>query len=203
MLTNYGIRSMDIIFALCALILFAIPMLLIAIVIYLEDRRPILFRQPRIGRGIVVFEILKFRTMFADQTRFIGTSDSALDLRESRARFVTTSANDPRITKVGRFLRPLHLDELPQLFNVLKGDMSIVGVRPDVPVQEADYPPEKWRLRHMYRPGITGVAQVAPDVSSMDDRTEKDLIWVRERSMALYLKVLIQTVGKVAKRNSL
>lgn len=137
--------------------------------------------------------------------RFVGEVDreGEENIAAQREKFITTSANDTRITQVGRFLRPAHLDELPQLLNVFLGEMSLVGVRPDVAVQEADYEPQEWIDRHVLRPGITGMAQVDPTVDSMKARTERDLTWVRNRSVGLYFRLLLETVGKVLKRNSL
>lgn len=202
-LTSFLIRFLDVALTLAALLIFALPMVIIAALIYLEDRAPILFRQPRVGKAARVFEIYKFRTMYTDASRSIGQAKDDDDLENARARFVTTSQNDPRITKVGRILRPLHLDELPQLLNVLNGDMSLVGVRPDVPVQQTDYTPVEWTQRHVFRPGITGLAQIDPNIESLADRTNCDLKWVTDRSAMLYFKILFRTVLKVAKRNSL
>lgn len=202
-LTSFLIRFLDLALTLAGLLIFALPMVIIAAFIYLEDRTPILFRQPRVGKVARVFEIYKFRTMYTDASRSVGQAENGGDLDDARARFVTTSQNDPRITKVGRILRPLHLDELPQLLNVLNGDMSLVGVRPDVPVQQADYTPAEWAQRHVFRPGITGLAQVNPNIGSLADRTSCDLKWVTDRSVKLYVKILFLTVAKVAKRNSL
>ena len=202
-LTSFLIRFLDLALTLAALLIFALPMVIIAALIYLEDHAPILFRQPRVGKAARVFEIYKFRTMYNDASRSVGQAEDDGDLDDARTRFVTTSQNDPRITKVGRILRPLHLDELPQLLNVLNGDMSLVGVRPDVPVQQADYTPFEWTQRHVFRPGITGLAQVNPNIESLADRTSCDLKWVTDRSLKLYVKILFLTVAKVAKRNSL
>ena len=114
-----------------------------------------------------------------------------------------TSANDPRITRVGRFIRRTSLDELPQLFNVLLGDMSLVGPRPDVPVQRSLYNDRDWALRCSVRPGITGLAQVVlRSEGTEDDRRELDLRYVREHSVWLDLKILAQTVGRLTGRGA-
>ena len=125
------------------------------------------------------------------------------DLSLARAQFQTTVRNDSRITRVGHWIRRTHLDELPQLLNVVFGHMSLVGVRPDTPVQESDYSSEYWTERHRYRPGITGTAQVyAVEELGLADRSEKERWWLSDRSVSLYLKVLMATVTKVARGSS-
>lgn len=195
-------RLMDVALAFLLLLLTALPMLLIAVLILLDDGRPVLFRQTRVGRGALRFTMFKFRTMTQDRNRASGTV-AGLVTDEDRQKFETTISGDPRITRVGRVLRPMHIDELPQMLNVLAGDMSLVGVRPDVPVQQADYTSQEWIDRHVLRPGITGLAQIDSSVDSMAARTSRDLEWVQNRSFALYLSVLFRTFGKVLKRNSL
>lgn len=196
------IRVMDLILATVMLLLTGVPMIVIATLIMLDDGHPVLFRQTRVGRGGRTFTILKFRTMTFDRNRATGSVVGHVTA-EDRQKFQTTISGDPRITRIGRILRPLHLDELPQVLNVLRGDMSLVGVRPDVPVQQADYTPQEWIDRHILRPGITGLAQIDPSVNSMATRTARDLEWVRNRSFRLYLLILIRTFSKVIKRNSL
>lgn len=195
-------RMMDVALALVMLLVTALPMLVIAALIVLDDGRPILFRQVRVGRGGRHFTILKFRTMTHDRNRASGVVSGPVTAAD-RQKFETTVSGDPRITRVGRVLRPLHMDELPQMLNVLAGDMSLVGVRPDVPVQEADYTAQEWIDRHVLRPGITGLAQIDSSVDSMAARTARDLAWVRGRSFGLYLSILFRTFFKVLKRNSL
>lgn len=195
-------RAVDLALALAILAFSALPMLLVAGAILLDDRGPVLFRQPRVGRARRRFSILKFRTMTHDPNRATGAAIGPVSSVE-RERFQTTIPGDPRITRVGRILRPLHLDELPQMINVLLGEMSLVGVRPDVPVQEADYSPQEWVDRHVLRPGITGLAQIDSTVDSMAARTARDLEWVRNRSLRLYASILLATFGKILKRNSL
>ena len=199
---DHVMRFADITIAFAMLLVTAIPMLAISLAIKLDDKGPILFLQPRVGKDRVVFKIAKFRTMTHDPARAIGAVQGKVTQAERQA-FQTTSANDSRITRVGRVLRPLHLDELPQILNVLFGQMSLVGVRPDVPVQEIEYTPQEWHDRHVLRPGITGWAQISPKVASMADRTAHDLYWTRHRSIGLYFRILLSTIRKVLKRNSL
>lgn len=197
------VRVIDIVIALIVLGIAALPMLLIALAIKLEDRGSVIFFQARVGKHAKVFHIWKFRTMTEDQSRVSGDLVSGTSAAQARAQFQTTSKNDSRITRVGRILRPVHLDELPQIVNVLKGDMSFVGVRPDVPVQIADYTEQNWQRRHVFRPGITGLAQVAKDVDSTEKRTAYDLKWVDTYSLGLYMRILLATFGKILRRNSL
>lgn len=201
-LTGATLRLLDLLIAGPLLALVLLPMLVISLLIWLDDRGSVFFRQTRVGRNLKPFHILKFRTMFVDPDRPSGETTEG-DARTQRPAFQTTKKGDSRITRIGRFLRPTHLDELPQLINVVKGDMSLVGVRPDVPVQIADYTKEIWVKRHRFLPGITGVAQVAPNVESTEHRTSLDMEWINNRSIKLYFIILFKTFGKVLKRNSL
>jgi lipopolysaccharide/colanic/teichoic acid biosynthesis glycosyltransferase len=109
-----------------------------------------------------------------------------------------TRRNDPRITRVGRFIRSTSIDELPQLFNVLLGDMSIVGPRPDLELQRNNYQPEEWQIRHIVRPGITGLAQVNGRSNiSLQDRIEYDIKYVRTHDFWLDFKIILRTFAVV------
>lgn len=200
------LRLFDIVLALCMLLVAAVPMLVIALLIKSEDGGPVLFRQMRVGQGGRHFRILKFRSMRQDQTGQ-GSGEVAgstlEEKRAARAKFRTTGANDDRITRIGRILRKTHMDELPQVLNVLAGDMSLVGVRPDTPAQEVDYTPAYWIKRHTYRPGITGLAQVhAGNHGTMQDRQRWDSEWIDNRSARLYVIILFKTIGRVLKGSS-
>lgn len=203
-MTGAVIRALDIVLALALLVFAAIPMLLIAAAIRLEDGGPALFRQPRVGRGNSIFRVLKFRTMRVDKDVVAsGTSEpGAASLADANARFQRTVPGDPRITSIGRALRPSHLDELPQLLNILRGEMSFVGVRPDTPVQELDYTPEYWLLRHKYKPGLTGPAQLRTDPLTFEQRNAEEMRWIDGYSVANYLRTLAGTVRKVFSRSS-
>lgn len=181
-----AIRMLDMLLAGTLLIGLALPMVLIALAIRLADGGPAMFRQQRVGRGAALFTVLKFRTM-----RMV--SDPAA---------FRTQRGDPRITALGRFLRPSHLDELPQLINVLAGDMSLVGVRPDTPMQQGDYSPDYWQERHRYAPGITGPAQVARGDLTLAERSALERDWLDRKSLPLYVGLLWQTIGKVFARSS-
>lgn len=183
--------------------LLAIPMGLIAALVWREDRGPVLFRQERVGQGGRTFTILKFRTMRVAPDSSLRSPDDGAPTATDRARFQTTVPGDPRITKVGAQLRRTHLDELPQLLNVLSGDMSLVGVRPDTPVQEVDYPADFWITRHTLRPGITGPAQLKSDTADLAERTRLELEWLNSPSLSQYFRVLLGTVRKTSKRSGL
>ena len=179
-------RLFDILLGAVLLVL-GLPLLLpLAIAIRIDSPGAVFYRQTRIGRGGKPFGILKFRSMVANADQIGGHS---------------TVAGDARVTRVGRFIRRTSLDELPQLLNVLCGDMSLVGPRPDVPAQEADYAPEDWRLRNSVRPGVTGLAQALKrSAATPAERTEMDLRYVRQQSLWLDLKILWWTARQVISR---
>ena len=179
-------RLADALVAAGLLLLLAPLLLLLALLVRSDSPGPVLFRQQRIGRGGQPFAILKFRSMVVDASQRGGYQ---------------TSAGDPRITRVGRWLRRSSLDELPQLLNVLRGDMSLVGPRPDVPAQQSLYSPRDWQLRCSVRPGITGLAQATlRSAATASQRLELDLRYVRRQSLVLDLQVLAQTAGQVLLR---
>jgi sugar transferase (PEP-CTERM system associated) len=172
------------------LLLLCLPVLLVAVIcIYLESGLPVLYRQERVGRGGRPFTLYKLRSMRKDA--------------ESNGTPQWAAADDDRTTRVGRFLRKTRIDELPQIFNVLKGEMSFVGPRPERPVfvdQLAKQIPF-YALRHSVKPGITGWAQVRYSYgASVDDAVEKlqhDLYYVKNNSLFLDLMIMIATVEVV------
>lgn len=179
-------RFFDILIALLGLIIAAIPMLFIAIAIKLNSKGPVIFKQERVGKKGKVFQIYKFRSMCvgAEQT---GTG-------------VYSGKGDARVTKVGRILRATSLDELPQFFNLLKGDMSLVGPRPPLtyhPWTWDKYTDEQKRMFDV-RPGITGWAQVngRKDVE-WNKRIKLNVWYVDHVSLWLDIKILFKTVAKV------
>lgn len=181
-------RAMDLTLSLLALPLLAPVMALVALAILLESGRPVLFRQQRVGQGDREFGLYKFRSMVKDAAA-VGPYH--------------TAAGDPRVTRVGRFIRRTSLDELPQLLNVLRGEMSLVGPRPDVPAQRALYTPVDWRERCSVRPGITGLAQAQlRSAATPEQRLALDLRYVRERSLALDARILVWTLGRLTGRGS-
>lgn len=172
-------RGLDVVLAVLVLVLLSPVLALAAVAIKLEDRGPVLFRQVRVGLGGREFEILKLRTMV------VGA--------ESQGAGLAVDRGDPRITRVGRVLRRLSVDELPQLWNVVVGDMSIVGPRPTVRWQVDRYT-DRQRRRLDVRPGITGWAQVHGRATlPWDERIELDLWYVDHRSMWLDLEILART----------
>jgi exopolysaccharide biosynthesis polyprenyl glycosylphosphotransferase len=186
-------RALDVVVASAVLIVTAPLLALSALAVKLQDRGPILFRQTRVGRFGREFTVLKFRTMVVD-------ADSRLaDLRARNERdgplFKVTS--DPRVTKIGKLLRASSLDELPQLFNVLAGSMSLVGPRPALPAEVAKFDDDLLR-RHDMPPGITGLWQVdCRDNSSFEAYRNLDLFYVENWSCALDLVLLWATIPSV------
>jgi lipopolysaccharide/colanic/teichoic acid biosynthesis glycosyltransferase len=176
-------RALDI--AIAAVLLALVSPLLAAalLAIRLESRGAALYRQRRIGKDGVPFDMLKLRTM-VDGAEHIGAG-------------LAVNQNDSRITRVGAFLRRTSLDELPNLLNVLRGEMSLIGPRPTVPVQVAQYT-ERQRGRLAIRPGITGWAQVNGRASlPWSERIELDLYYIEHRSLALDLRIIARTPSLV------
>ena len=172
------------------LLLVAMPvMVLTALLIVLEDGAPIFYSQERVGRGGRPFRVIKFRSMRRDAEK------------DGKPRWA--SSNDDRVTRIGRFIRKLRIDELPQLFNVLNGDMSLVGPRPERPyfVDQLTQQIPFYAVRHCVKPGVTGWAQVRYQYgASVDDAAEKlqyDLYYVKNHSLILDTLVLFETVRVV------
>lgn len=174
-------RLVDFVVSLFLLIILLPSFVLIVILIRRDSPGPAIFRQVRVGRAGRTFTMLKFRTMVEDAGE--------------RGPF-NTAPDDPRITRIGRFLRRTSLDELPQLINVALGDMSLVGPRPEVPIQRQFYGDEEWEARHTIRPGITGLAQIrGRSVVSPERRKALDLEYVRSRGTLLDIRIMIWTAG--------
>lgn len=187
-------------FDLVAVLLLGLLLLPVIAVVALALRMSmgpgIIFRQQRIGRGGSVFTIYKFRTMRHDRRR------RAVPFPGPDRRRVHKSANDPRLTPVGRFLRKWSLDELPQLCNVLRGDMSLVGPRPEMVDIVDRYQP--WQhQRHRVKPGITGLWQVsARGEGMMHEHVDVDLDYVRQVSFGTDLRILVKTVPAALGHNT-
>lgn len=182
-------RVFDWMFALVMLILLAPVMLITALAILFEDGGPIFYKQERVGQNGRLFNVIKFRSMRNDA--------------ESDGKPRWASANDDRVTRVGRFIRKVRIDELPQLYCVLKGDMSMVGPRPERPffVDKLTKEIPFYTVRHSVKPGVTGWAQVRYHYgASVDDAVHKlqyDLYYVKNHTLLLDLMVLFETVGVV------
>jgi sugar transferase (PEP-CTERM system associated) len=182
-------RTFDMLASL-ALLSLAVPVMVItAIAIKVDSAGPIIYRQPRVGRGGRIFNVLKFRSMCADAEH------------DGQPRWA--AQDDDRVTRVGRFIRQMRIDELPQLFNVLMGDMSLVGPRPERPyfVDQLSGQIPFYGLRHSVQPGVTGWAQVRYSYgATVDDSVRKlqfDLFYVKNHSLALDVVILIETIGVV------
>ena len=173
-------RVLDVAIASLALAVLSPVLLVAAIAIRLGSRGPVLYRQRRVGLNGEEFEMLKLRTMVAGSDPVgVGT---------------VVSRDDPRVTRVGRVLRRTSLDEIPNLVNVLRGEMAIVGPRPTIPAQVADYTPRQHR-RHEVRPGITGWAQVQGRAGiPWEQRIELDVYYVEHRSVTLDARILAKTL---------
>jgi Undecaprenyl-phosphate glucose phosphotransferase len=175
-------RAFDIIFSLLAIVVTAPIMLLTAVMVKLTSRGPILYRQERMGMDGRTFHILKFRTMRTD-AELAGAK--------------MASADDPRRTPIGTFLRKYSIDELPQFFNVLVGDMSLVGPRPERPVFIEEFKRQipRYHLRHKVKAGITGWAQIngLRGQTSIQKRIEYDLYYIENWSLLMDLKILVRT----------
>lgn len=185
-------RLMDIVLSGLALLLLCPVLLATALAIALESGRPVLFRQTRLGRGGREFGMFKFRSMVQDASS-IGP--------------YFTAGDDPRITRVGRFIRRTSIDELPQLVNVLLGHMSLVGPRPDVPAQRALYSDADWAQRCSVRPGITGLAQaLMRSDATPQQRLAFDLRYSRlvggPRGLWLDLRIMWWTLSRLGGRGS-
>jgi exopolysaccharide biosynthesis polyprenyl glycosylphosphotransferase len=184
-------RTMDIIGAIVGLILTSIIFLVVAIAIKLEDPKgTVFFSQTRVGKNGKEFKMYKFRSM---------VSDAEERLKDLLKYNETTGAmfkmkNDPRVTKVGRFIRKTSIDELPQLWNVLKGDMSLVGPRPPLPREVEQYT-EYDKQRLLVTPGCTGLWQISGRSNvGFKEMVELDLQYIRNRSILLDLKIIFKTV---------
>ena len=181
-------RLTDIVLSLTALTLLAPVLLLAALAVVLDSGLPVLFRQTRVGMGGREFGMFKFRSMVKNAAS-CGP--------------YFTQANDARITRVGQFIRRTSIDELPQLINVLLGDMSLVGPRPDVPVQQGLYTAMQWDERCSVRPGITGLAQaLIRSEGTQEQRLALDLRYARETSVWFDLKIMWWTLARLTGKGS-
>jgi undecaprenyl phosphate N,N'-diacetylbacillosamine 1-phosphate transferase len=169
---------LDTVFSLFCLIIFSPLFLALAICIKFFDPGPVFFRQKRVGKAENIFLIYKFRTMVVNADK-IGP--------------VLTAENDPRITRLGRFLRRTSLDELPQLINIVKGEMSLIGPRPEVPSIVETYGAEQRKVFKV-KPGLTGWAQVhGRDDLSIEEKSVYDLQYIEKVSFMLDLKIFLLT----------
>jgi Undecaprenyl-phosphate glucose phosphotransferase len=177
-------RATDVAISTVALLILAVPIAILAVLVKLTSRGDVFYRQERMGLTGRSFTILKFRSMYDDAERYTGP--------------VWATADDPRVTPLGRFLRRSNLDELPQLWNVLKGDMSIVGPRPERPhfVEQFKHRIPQYMLRHKVKAGLTGWAQVNGwrGNTPLEKRIEYDLYYIENWSVRLDLKIMWLTL---------
>ena len=186
-------RIFDVLFALLAIVALAPVWIVVAIWIAVTSPGGVFFRQKRTGYNGEDFDLLKFRSMYVN----------------NEADTLQASADDPRITPIGKFLRRSSLDELPQLWNVVRGDMSIIGPRPHMVAHTEYYNPlvKDYMRRHEMRPGLTGYAQVnglrgaTPDVNDMRRRVEADIYYIDHYSLWLDLKIFFLTIWKMLTLN--
>jgi exopolysaccharide biosynthesis polyprenyl glycosylphosphotransferase len=191
-------RSLDIVIASSALALSAPIWILTAAAIKLTSSGPVLFRQPRVGIRREIFQMFKFRTMVSNAEQLRPAYESLNDAGGISFKIF----NDPRVTRVGRFLRRNSLDELPQLLNVLKGEMSLVGPRP-IPVWVADQiDGTKYHRRFSVLPGLTGLWQVKGRVQDFDRMAGLDLEYVDKWSLGLDLKIIASTLPAILRREN-
>jgi exopolysaccharide biosynthesis polyprenyl glycosylphosphotransferase len=186
-------RSMDIIGGLLGSIAFLIISPFIAIAILIDSGRPILYSQTRLGKGGSIFRIYKFRTM-------VNEADMNGDIRPAEE-------DDPRVTKVGRFLRRTRLDEMPQFLSVLRGEMSLVGPRAERPELVAEYQKQVpfYRARLLVKPGLTGWAQInygyVASVTETAVKLEYDLYYIKHRTLGMDFSIVLRTIGTVIRRS--
>ncbi len=183
-------RFIDVVTSLFVLIIFSWVYVLLMILVKMDSKGPVFFKQERIGKNGTPFFIYKFRTMFMDAEKF-GP--------------LLSSTNDPRITKIGKFLRKVRLDEIPQFYNVIIGDMSLVGPRPERKffIDQIVLQAPHYVHLHKVRPGITGYGQVkygyAENIAQMVERIKFDLLYIENMSLIIDFKILIHTVLVVIK----
>jgi exopolysaccharide biosynthesis polyprenyl glycosylphosphotransferase len=185
-------RILDIAGALVGLLIFAITSPFLSIAVFLDTGFPVYYSQPRLGKGGLVFKIYKYRTMRQDA--------------EAEGEAKTTLENDPRVTRVGGFLRRTRLDELPQFWNVLRGEMSLVGPRAERPELVAEYQRQVpfYRARLLVKPGLTGWAQInygyVASVTETAVKIEYDLYYIKHRTLSMDFQIILRTIGTVLRR---
>lgn len=181
-------RLTDVVLSLAALALLSPVLMLAALAVLLDSGFPVFFKQTRVGLKGREFGMFKFRSM-------------VINAASTGPYF--TQTNDARITRVGQFIRRTSIDELPQIINVLLGDMSMVGPRPDVPLQKSLYAPEDWVCRCSVRPGITGLAQVeGRSAVTFEERLAFDLAYARQVSWWRDIQIMFWTVCRLSGRHA-
>jgi len=185
-------RIVDIFGGIAGMLILMIASPFLALVIALNSGLPVFYSQFRLGRGGSRFRIYKFRTMYK-----VPEMDNGMR---------TTMENDPRVTRVGNFLRKSRLDELPQFWNVLRGDMSLVGPRAEIPELVAEYQKQIpfYRARLLVKPGLTGWAQInygyVASVTETGVKLEYDLYYIKHRTISMDIQIILRTIGTVVRR---
>ena len=187
-------RAIDIIASLILIVLLSPVFLMTSIAIYIEDKGAVFYAQSRVGKNGKHFKMLKFRSMIIDAEK---KKESLLAQNESGDGVIFKMKNDPRITKIGRFIRKFSIDELPQLINVLRGDMSLVGPRPPLPREVAEYTLEDRKRLHII-PGITCIWQVSGRSEiPFKQQVELDTKYIKSQSLIMDIKLLLKTIPAV------
>jgi lipopolysaccharide/colanic/teichoic acid biosynthesis glycosyltransferase len=196
---RYAKRSLDLIGSLVLICLFAVPGFLIAIAILLTSAGPLFYREERIGRNGVPFRIWKFRTMQPGSAHLLSVEHRS-SCKNSLYGRIDKGRNDPRVTKIGRLLRQWSLDEIPQIFNILAGEMSLVGPRPIIHAEAAEYG-KRLRFYLMVTPGLSGLWQVSGR-STVDypERTRLDATYVQRWNLMADVQILLRTIPAVLGR---
>ena len=185
-------RLLDIFGGIVGLLIFAMTCPFLALAVALDSGFPVFYSQPRLGKGGLIFKIYKYRTMRQDA--------------EADGEAKTTLENDPRVTRVGRFMRKTRLDELPQFWNVLRGEMSLVGPRAERPELVAEYQKQVpfYRARLLVKPGLGGWAQInygyVASVTETAVKIEYDLYYIKHRTLAMDFQIILRTIGTVLRR---
>lgn len=185
-------RLLDILGGIVGLLIFVITCPFLSLAVLVDSGFPIFYSQPRLGKGGLIFRIYKYRTMRQDA--------------EADGEAKTTLENDPRVTRVGRFLRKTRLDELPQFWNVLRGEMSLVGPRAERPELVAEYQKQVpfYRARLLVKPGLGGWAQInygyVASVTETAVKIEYDLYYIKHRTLAMDFQIILRTIGTVLRR---
>ena len=181
-------KILDTTVSFIALVIFSPIFVVVSACIVLDSRGPVFFTQSRVGRNGGIFKMYKFRSM-------------SVNSEKEGPHF--TAQGDSRVTKVGRVIRKTSIDELPQLLNVLIGNMSLVGPRPNVEIQESEYTQEEWNKRNSVKPGITGLAQATlRSRATVTQRTQLDLEYVDTRSLLADIRILCLTFKQIILRGS-
>lgn len=198
-LTDFWKRCFDVAVSSLLLVLFAPLLLAISFAVLVTSPGKVIFKQPRIGKAGRPFSFYKFRSMCVDAETVLGAVLAADPVRAEEWRKYQKLKDDPRVTSIGRFLRKTSLDELPQLWNVLKGDMSLVGPRPCM-VEQRDLYGVRWSIYTSVRPGITGLWQVSGrSALSYERRVELDVEYVATRSFFRDVNILYRTIWVVVR----